>query len=97
MSQEHFKDLLKMSLPDLVLIWNLYIDDVFVEVDGNLNHILTLINSDNTNNQFTIEHPNDNSYIPFLDTVIYVSSNNINTRHYIKEIHSKHILPWNSA
>ena len=45
---------------------------------------------------FTLELPNTDNDIPFLDTLVRITDNYVTTRFYAKETHSGHILPFDS-
>ena len=67
---EYFEDLaLGPELPIPVKDWKRYMDDVFSIVPkGNRNTMLQYLNSINPHIKFTIEQPNEEGGIPFLDT-----------------------------
>lgn len=91
-----------------LILWRRYIDDIFVISQSPLDIFLPLINSISSDIKFTLEVPNLNNKLPFLDTMVTcVVNNNIltndqtaaiyfSTSLYVKPTHSNHILPWSS-
>ena len=67
---EYFKDLaLGPELPIPVKDWKRYVNDVFSIIPkGNSNTMLQYLNSIDPHIKFTIEQPNKEGGIPFLDT-----------------------------
>ena len=87
---------IKEKCGDQIIIWRRYIDDIFVVSLSPIDDILPLINDVDTNIQFTIELPVDNQ-LPFSDTKVARSQDNsFHTGFYSKDIHSNHIMPWES-
>ena len=72
-------------------------DDVLTIVKkGTQNSLLNHLNSINPNIKFTIEPPNDQEAIPFLDTFPGPSGNEIITSVYRKPTHTDRYLDFNS-
>lgn len=91
---------IRISTYDNLLFWKRYIDDIFFIIDTsdgfNSNRLLDLVNGVNPYIQFTVETP-ENDSIPFLDTyVTHENDMSFSLKLYVKDIHSNHIMPWNS-
>ena len=77
--------------------WKRYIDDIFIIYEDTTNtNILEIANSVNKNIQFTIEHPNSEGHLPFLDCSIFIFDNMLHFTLYSKPIHSGCIFNFNS-
>ena len=78
-----------------------YIDDIFAVLHSdriNADKLLEIANSLNQAIKFTLEMPNNNNELPFLDTLVTLdqTSTQFKTELYIKPIHSQSITPWDS-
>ena len=77
--------------------WLRYVDDVLTIVKkGTHDSLLNYLNSIDPNIKFTIEHPNQQGAIPFLDTFPRPSGNKIITSVYRKPTHMDRYLDFNS-
>ena len=77
--------------------WLRYVDDVLTIIKkGTSNSLLAHLNSIDPNIKFTIESPNEQGAIPFLDTFPRPSGNNIITTIYRKPTHTDRYLDFNS-
>ena len=77
--------------------WLRYVDDVLTIVKkGTRDSLLNYLNSIDPNIKFTIEPPNEQGAIPFLDTFPRTSGNKILTSVYRKPIHTDRYLDFNS-
>ena len=78
--------------------WLRYVDDVLTIIKkGTSNSLLAHLNSIDPNIKFTIESPNEQGAIPFLDTFPRPSGNNIiTTVLYRKPTHTDRYLDFNS-
>ena len=77
--------------------WLRYVDDVLTIVKkGTRDSLLNHLNSIDPNIKFTIEPPNDQGAIPFLDTFPRPSGNEIVTSVYRKPSHMDRYLDFNS-
>ena len=77
--------------------WLRYVDDVLTIVKkGTHDSLLNYLNSIDTNIKFTIEPPNEQGAIPFLDTFPRPSGNKIITSVYRKPTHTDRYLDFNS-
>ena len=77
--------------------WLRYMDDVLTFIKkGTSNSLLALLNSIDPNIKFTIESPNEQGAIPFLETFPRPSGNNIITTVYRKLTHKDRYLYFNS-
>ena len=75
----------------------MYVDDVLTIVKkGTCDSLLNHLNSIDTNIKFTIEPPNDQGAILFLDTFPRPSGNEIITSVYRKPTHMDRYLDFNS-
>ena len=99
-AMEHFeKRALGPELPMSFTIntWLRYVDDVLTIVKkGTHDSLLNYRNSIDPNIKFTIEHPNEQGAIPFLDTFPRPSGNKIITSVYRKLTHMYRCLDFNS-
>ena len=76
--------------------WFRYLDDVFTIVkEGTHDSLLNHLNSIDPDIKFTIEPPNDQGAIPFLDTFPRPSGNKIITSVYRKPTHMDRYLDFN--
>ena len=78
-----------------------FIDDVFaalVSQDMDADKLLEISNGLNDAIKFTIEKPNLDNQLPFLDTLVSFDerTNKFSTELYIKPFHSQAIMPWDS-
>ena len=77
--------------------WLRYVDDVLTIVKkGTHDSFLNYLNSIDPNIKFTIEPPNEQGAIPFLDTFPRPSGNKIITSVYRKPTHTDRYLDFNS-
>ena len=77
--------------------WLRYVDDVLTIVKkGTHDSLLNYLNSIDPNIKFTIEPPNEQGAIPFLDTFPRPSGNKIITSVYRKPTHTDRYLDFNS-
>ena len=97
---EYFeKRTLRPELPISFTIstWLRYVDDVLTIVKkGTQDSLLNYLNSIESNIRFTIEPPNNQGAIPFLDTFPRPSDNKIITSVYRKPTHTDRYLDFNS-
>ena len=97
---EYFKKrALGLELPISFTIntWLRYVDDVLTIVkEGTRDSLLNYLNSIYSNIKFTIEPPNMQGAIPFLDTFPRSSDNKIITSVYRKPTHMDRYLDFNS-
>jgi len=63
-----------------------YVDDMFIVVDSEeaLQSLFVHLNSQNENIKFTMERPNEQGWLAFLDTEVRVSGERFETRWYSK-------------
>ena len=94
---EYFENLaLGPELPVPVKDWKRYVDDVFSIIPkGNLDKMLQYLNSINPHINFTIEQPNKEEGIPFLDTFSQTSRGRNCRSQYTGNPHTQ-IGTWNS-
>ena len=77
--------------------WLRYVDDILTIVKkGTRDSLLNYLNSIDPNIKFTIEPPNKQGAIPFLDTFPRPSGNKIITSVYRKPTHTDRYLDFNS-
>ena len=93
-------DLLIVRETENQILLKRFIDDYFaILLSSSLSaeRLLTIANSLNDKNQFTLETPHSNT-LPFLDTLVSYDSEakSFSTQLYIKPIHSRSIMPWDS-
>ena len=95
---EYFEDLmLGPELPVPVKDWKRYVDDVFSIIPkGNRDKMLQYLNSIDPHIKFTIEQPNDEGGIPFLDTFPKPQGEGIAVSVYRKPKHTDRYLAFNS-
>ena len=91
----HVEKLIFEKIGSSVLLWNRYVDDIFIVAKVPLNELLPVINAVHDDITFTVELPTDDS-IPFLDTRVYYNGQQFCTSLYIKELHSGHLLSLTS-
>ena len=78
--------------------WLRYVDDVLTIVKkGTHDSLLNYLNSIDPNIKFTIEPPNEQGAIPFLDTFPRPSGDKIITSVYRKPTHTDRNLDFNSV
>ena len=96
---EYFKDLaLGPELPVPVKDWKRYVDDAFSLIPkGNRNKMLQYLNSINPHIKCTIEQPNKEGGIPFLDTFPKPKGEGIAVSVYWKPTHMDKYLDFNSS
>ena len=96
---EYFEDLaLDPELPIPVKDWRRYVDDVFSIIPkGNRNTMLQYLNSIDPHIKFTIEQPNKEGGIPFLDTFPKPKGEGIAVSVYRKPTHRDRYLDFNSS
>jgi len=78
--------------------WRRYIDDIFIvwNNDTTPNDILNIANNVNEAIQFTLEKPNSNNELPYLDCLVKLVDNTFETKLYFKPIHSGIISNYSS-
>ena len=77
--------------------WLRYVDDVLTIVKkGTHDSLLNYLNSVDSNIKFTVEPPNEQGAIPFLDTFPRPSGNKITISVYRKPTHTDRYLDFNS-
>jgi len=81
-----------------ILYWKRYIDDIFFISNVEPSSILSAANSISLNIKFTLETPDAENKMPFLDTMVKLNEHSLRfeTCLYVKPIHSNHILPYKS-
>ena len=96
---EYFEDLaLGPELPIPVKDWKRYVDDVFSIIPkGNRDTMLQYLNSIDPHIKFTIEQPNEEGGIPFLDTFPKPKGEGIAVSVYRKPTHTDRYLDFNSS
>ena len=96
---EYFEDLaLGPELPIPVKDWKRYVDDVFSIIPkGNRDTMLQYLNSIDPHIKFTIEQPNEEGGIPFLDTFPKPQGEGIAVSVYRKPTHMDRYLDFNSS
>ena len=96
---EYFEVLaLGPELPVPVKDWKRYVDDVFSIIPkGNRNKMLQYLNSIDPHIKFTIEQPNKEGGIPFLDTFPKSKGEGIAVSVYRKPTHMDRYLDFNSS
>ena len=96
---EYFKDLaLGPELPIPVKDWKRYMDDVFSIIPkGKRDTMLQYLNSIDPHIKFTIEQPNEEGGIPFLDTFPKPKGEGIVVSVYRKPTHMDRYLDFNSS
>ena len=96
---EYFENLaLGPKLPVPVKDWKRYVDDVFSIIPkGNRNQMLQYLNSIDPHIKFTIEQPNREGGIPFLDTFPKPQGEGIAVSVCRKPTHTDRYLDFNSS
>ena len=96
---EYFENMaLGPELPVPVKDWKRYVDDVFSIIPkGNHDNLLQYLNSIDPHIKFTIEQPNTEGGIPFLDTFPRPQGENIVVAVYRKPTHTDRYLDFNSS
>ena len=96
---EYFENMaLGPELPVPVKEWKRYVDDVFSIIPkGNRDTLLQYLNSIDPHIKFTIEQPNVEGGIPFLDTFPKPQGDNIVVAVYRKPTHTDRYLDFNSS
>ena len=96
---EYFEDLvLGPELPLPVKDCKRYVDDVFSIIPkGNRDTMLQYLNSINPHIKFTIEQPNEEGGIPFLDMFPKPKGEGISVSVYRKPTHTDRYLDFNSS
>ena len=96
---EYFENMaLGPELPVPVKDWKRYVDDVFSIIPkGNCDTLLQYLNSIDPHIKFTIEQPNAEGGIPFLDTFPKPQGENIAVAVYRKPTHTDRYLDFNSS
>ena len=86
------------ELPIPVKDWKRYVDDVFSIIPkGNHDTMLQYLNSIDPHIKFTIEQPNAEGGIPFLDTFPKLHGEDIVVAVYRKPTHTDRYLDFNSS
>ena len=86
------------ELPVPIKDWKRYVDDVFSIIPkGNRDNLLQYLNSIDPHIKFTIEQPNTEGGIPFLDTFPKPQGENIAVAVYRKPTHTDRYLDFNSS
>ena len=81
------------------IYWKRYIDGIFIATttDVPVEDILDIANNVSSCIQFTLERPNENGFLPFLDCEICLSDKGkLQSRLFFKPIHSGTISHWTS-
>ena len=87
----------ELPMSFMINTWLRYVNDVLTIVKkGTQDSLLNHLNSVDPNIKFTIEPPNDQGAIPFLDTFPRPSGNEIITSVYRKPTHTDRCLDFNS-
>ena len=96
---EYFENLaLGPELPVPIKDWKRYVDDVFSIIPkGNWDKMLQYLNSINPHIKFTIEQPNEEGGIPFLDTFPKPQGGGIAVAVYRKPTHRDRYLDFHSS
>ena len=96
---EYFEELaLGPELPIPIKEWKRYVDDVFSIVPkGKQEELLRYLNSINPHIKFTVEQPNSEGAIPFLDTLPKPNGNEISVSVYRKPTHTDRYLDFKSC
>ena len=96
---EYFENIaLGPELPVPIKDWKRYVDDVFSIIPkGNRAILLQYLNSIDPHIKFTIEQPNAEGGIPFLDTFPKPKGENIAVAVYRKPTHTDRYLDFNSS
>ena len=96
---EYFENMaLGPELPVPIKDWKRYVDDVFSIIPkGNCDNLLKYLNSIDPHIKFTIEQPNAEGGIPFLDTFPKPQGGGIAVAVYRKPTHMDRYLDFNSS
>ena len=96
---EYFEDMaLGPELPHPIKEWKRYMDDVFSIIPkGQCDTMLQHLNSIDPHIKFTVEQPNKEGAIPFLDTLPKPSGEEISVSVYRKPTHTDRYLDFNSS
>ena len=84
--------LFKRYIDDIVIIYK----DLTSECKWHTDNVLSHFNKFSKNIQFTIELPNEDGFIPFLDAQISLTNNKVIFKWYQKKLHSGNILHYES-
>ena len=89
-----------MQANENIFLWRRYIDDVFAALinDTTAESILDMANNIADGIHFTIEKPSERGKLPFLDCLVSLNVQTLpfTTEFYSKELHSNHLLPYDS-
>ena len=96
---EYFEDLaLGPELPIPVEEWKRYVDDIFSIIPkGKRDIMLNYLNSIDPHIKFTVEQPNAEGAIPFMDTLPQPKDGEISVSVYRKLTHTDMYLDFNSS
>ena len=96
---EYFEELaLGPEVPVPITEWKRYVDDVFSIIPkGKRDILLNYLNSIDPHIKFTVEQPNAEGAIPFLDTFPQPKGENITVSVYRKPTHTDRYLDFNSS
>ena len=91
---EYFEELaLGPKLPIPIKEWKRYVDDVFSIIPkGSRETLLRYLNSIDLHIKFTVEQPNEEGAIPFLDTLPKPKGSEISVSVYRKPTHTDRYL-----
>ena len=84
------------KLPEGIL-WKRFIDDVYLVWLQNVSPYLNACDASSNSIKFTLELPDNNGYLPFLDCEVILIEDKFHSKLYRKPIHSGCILPWKST
>ena len=87
-----------LALPLTPHLWLRFVDDTFIiQRAEHSQQFLHHINTQHPNIQFTVEEPNQDGSLPFLDTKVTPGPNStLNTTVYRKSTHTDQYLHWDS-
>ena len=86
------------EVPVPITEWKRYVDDVFSIIPkGKRDILLNYLNSIDPHIKFTVEQPNAEGAIPFLDTFPQPKGENISVSVYRKPTHTDRYLDFNSS
>ena len=76
--------------------WKRYIDDIFIIYPSHVNieNLLSCANGTHASINFTMELPNLEGFLPFLDCELKLHDGHFSSRIYSKHFHSNTIHPW---
>ena len=96
---DYFEELaLGPEVPVPITEWKRYVDDVFSIIPkGKRDILLNYLNSIDPHIKFTVEQPNAEGAIPFLDTFPQPKGENITVSVYRKPTHTDRYLDFNSS